>query len=649
MYRNFKVVAGGACPELASAEPLAKLGQPGIRDRRSRLQLRVARSAGPIYEQIMIRHTLLSFIFLGLLVAGIQCPVFAQVAPAALPPIGAEMFTTNVNGENAVPLGNYWDGVDSENDLHVPVMQGLVLNDVGRMVDTPIPSCPNFVDMNGDGLNDLVVADTQGFVWIYQNSGEKGKPKFTTGRFVPTSIGWVSKIHVCDWDGDGDNDIIIGTFYGDVVILQNFGSKQDWRFTRKMSVPRYVDPQFKVDDPQERLPQIMMGKQPLIKGNYLSPWICDWNKDGKPDLLLGEGTYSANSVRLFANSGSRLKPVFSEEREFYLAYGEGFEQLIPCVVDYNGDGLDDLIVGTRTGQIRLHKGTKKAVEGKDLVAAARGNLAPAILEYEGNLEIGGKEIFDTMAMPYPCDWNEDGLFDLLLGSTKGKIYIAINKGTKTEPKFPSAEPVKGTDVQKDMVAPANWVGGVIRVLWSNFIGGFCNSASLLSSEKEIALKPGVPIRPVSGDYFMYFRYVNNYPGWMQNNLAYAGFINQNLSIQHVVGGRLVFPHPSVNNFNFKIGKKYELSFSSIIEGRPAIWKFWAIEATTPGSETEAPVLELREASGNIPPSTTWVKRSYKFKCPSTFQTNLNYSFFFRMPEGECKFLVDGISLKEVGN
>jgi len=556
------------------------------------------------------------------------------------------MFTTNICGEDTVPLGNYWDGVDADNDLHVNVMESLVLNDVGRMVPTPISSYPNFADMNGDGLNDLVVADTQGFVWIYQNSGEKGKPKFTTGKFIPTFIGWVSKINVYDWDGDGDNDIVIGTFYGDVVIMQNFGSKQDWRFTRKMSVPRYVDPQFNVDDPQERLPQIMMGKLPLIKGNYLSPWICDWNKDGKPDLLLGEGTYSANSVRLFANSGSRGKAVFSEEREFYLAYGEGFEQLTPCVVDYNGDGIDDLIVGTRTGQIRLHKGTKKAVEGKDLVAAARGNLAPAILEYEGNLEIGGKAIFDAMSTPYPCDWNEDGLFDLLLGSTKGKIYIAINKGTKTEPKFPAVEPVKGTDIQKDTIAPANWMGGVIRVLWSNFIGGFCNTASLLTCEKETALRPGVPIRPVSGNYFMYFRYMNNYPGWMKNNLAYAGFINPNLSTEHVVGGRLISPNQT---FNMRIGKKYELSFSSIIEGRPAIWKFWATETTSPGTDIEAPKHEHREATGPIPPSSTWVKRSYKFKCPNTVQSNLSYNFFFRMPEGDCKFLVDGISFKEIGN
>jgi len=583
-----------------------------------------------------------SFILLAVLIAFVPRFVLAQTPPA---PAGTEMFSDENNGETTVPLGNYWDGVDGENDLHVPVIRGLVLNDVGRMLDMPIPSCPNFIDMNGDGLSDLVVADTQGFVWIFQNSGEKGKPKFTTGKFLPTFIGWVSKIHVCDWDGDGDNDIVVGTFYGDVVVLENSGSRIEPKFTRGMGIPRYVDPQFTMYDPHERLRQIMMGKLPLIKGNYLSPWVCDWNKDGKPDLLLGEGTYSANSVRLFVNTGSRMKPVFSEEREFYLAYGEGYEQLTPVVVDYNGDGIDDLIVGTRTGQIRLHKGSKKATEDKDFVAAMRGNLAPAILEYEGNLKIADKEIFDTMATVYPCDWNEDGLFDLLLGSTSGKIYIALNKGTKTEPKFPAAEPVKGTDVEKDLLAPASWMNGVIRVLWQNFIGGFCNTASLLTCEKEVMLKPDTPIKPVSGNYFMYYRYVHNYPGWMRNYLNPIGGI-PGVTAEHLVGGRLISPSQT---FILRLGKKYELSFSSILQGRPAMWGFWAWEPTTPGSDIEAPIMVTQKATGTIPPSTTWVKRSFKFKCPSVFQTNFNYIFYFRMPEGDCKFLVDGLSLKELEN
>jgi len=512
-------------------------------------------------------------------------------------------------------------------------------------VNTPMSSCPNFADMNDDELNDLVVSDTQGFLWIYVNSGEKGKPKFTTGTFIQTFLGWGAKIHVCDWDGDGDNDVVFGTFYGDIGILENTGTRKQWKFTRRMGIPRYVDPQFGVDDPKDRLPTLMLGKQTMILGNYMSPWVTDWNKDNKPDLILGEGTYSANSVRLLLNAGARGKPVFIEDRMFYLAYGEGFEQLTPAVVDYNGDGLPDLIVGTRTGQIRLYKGTKQAVEGRDMVAVIRGTLAPAVLEFDGFVKIGGKEIFDVMSFVYPCDWNEDELFDLLLGSTKGKVYIALNKGSKTDPKFMKAEPVKGTDVARDMLAPANWMNGIIRIFWRNFFGGYCNSALLFSVEKKLILKAGgQPILPVQGNTFMYFRYVNNYPGFTRNHLAYILPISKSPTVEHVTGARVIAPNCT---FELKRKHRYELSFSSILYGKPVIWDFWARELIKSGTQNTAPVWEHRSVSDRIPPSVGWQKRTYRFKCPSTVNSNYNYHFYFRMPKGNVRFLLDNLSLKEI--
>ena len=569
----------------------------------------------------------------------------ATVGVGLLADKGVNLFPWQCTGEKTVPLNNYWDGVDANNDLHVYVANSPVLNDAGRMVNTPMSSCPNFADMNGDGLNDLVVSDTHGFLWIYLNSGDKGKPKFTTGTFLPTFIGWGAKIHVCDWDGDGDNDVLFGTFYGDIGILENTGTRIQWQFTRNMGIPRYVDPSYGMYDSKDRLPTLMLGKQAMVLGNYMSPWVTDWNKDGKLDLILGEGTYSANSVRLLLNAGSRNKPVFVEDRMFYLAYGEGFEQLTPAVVDYNGDGLPDLIVGTRTGQIRLHKGTKKAIEGKDMVTAIRGTLAPAVLEFDGFVEIGGKEVFDVMSFVYPCDWNEDGLFDLLLGSPKGKVYIALNQGSKTEPKFPKAEPVKGTDTEKDMLAPANWFGNISnigRIVRSNFIGVYCNSAMLFSAEKELIFGEGsMPIRPVDGEYFMYFRYIHDYPGWMRN---FHWGMPISSSATHIPGARLI----SINgSLPLKIRCQYEFSFSSIVAGNSVRWTLRTGERVREATESAADQIEIRSVSDIIPPSADWQKRTYRFKCPNTVQSNLNYNLNFGMPEGDVKFMLDNLSLKEI--
>lgn len=604
-------------------------------------------SVGRLIPARIMAALTVALVMQGLVLAQTNAPAAGEAINQSLAGKSGNMFPAGFSGETTTNLGNYWDGVDADNDLHVNAANSLVLNDAGQMVNTHMSSCPNFVDMNDDGLKDLVVSDTHGFIWIYVNSGEKGKPRFTTGTFIPTFIGWGAKIHVCDWDGDGDNDVVFGTFYGDIGILPNTGTRMQWQFIRRMGIPRYVDPQFGVDDPQDRLPTLMLGKQAMVLGNYMSPWVTDWNKDGKPDLILGEGTYSANSVRLLLNTGSLNKPVFVEDHMFYLAYGEGFEQLTPAVVDYNGDGLPDLIVGTRTGHIRLYKGTQKAIEGKDMVAAIRGILAPAVLEFDGFVKIADKEIFDTMSFACPCDWNEDGLFDLLLGSTKGKVYIALNQGSKTAPKFPKAEPVKGTDVARDMLAPANWMNGIIRVFWDNFIGGYCNSAVLFSVEKELILKAGSPpILPVDGNNFMYFRYVDNYPGFTRNHMAYSGVlpVNKSTTVEHVAGARFIAP---LGAFNLKLKHQYELSFSSIVEGKPVTWAFWAWELIKPGTEETAPVHETHYAFDTIPPSAGWQKRTYRFKCPSTVQSNYNYSFYFRMPEGNVKFLLDNLSLKEI--
>lgn len=538
------------------------------------------------------------------------------------------LFPAAYSGEQTQPLGNYWDGVDDAGDLRVLTGSSWVLDDVGAMVDTAFPCSPNMADLNNDELPDLIVGDSAGFVWIYMNSGKKGEPKFTSGTFLHTFTGWTSRIHVADWDQDGDYDIIIGSFYGDVAILENVGTRQAYTFIRKMGIPRYVSPTHGVEDPKERLPTVQSGKARMLLGIYMVPWVADWNKDMKPDLILGEGTYSANSVRLCVNVGARGKPAFVPERVHYLAFGEGFEQLSPAVVDFNGDGVDDLLVGTRTGQIRMHKGGKKPVDDPNVAAALAGKVGPAILEFDGFLKIAGKEVFSPMSLVYPCDWNQDGLFDLLLGSTSGKIYLSLNKGkSKSEPDFPQAVPIKGVNTDKDLLGPANW---------GSSIGGVCNAALLLSAEKEVFMKAGAPpIVPVDGNYFMYFRYVKNYLGWM-----YTG-----QRPMYIMGARGIGAHHAV--LPMKKGKKYEFSFSSILIGKQVTWSMGTTETIKPATDTTPPVHAGRTVSDSIIPSSSWQKRIYTFACPLEVASNGTFSLGFSLPEGDCHLMLDNFSFKEL--
>jgi len=45
-------------------------------------------------------------------------------------------------------------------------------------------------------------------------------------------------------------------------------------------------------------------------GGNASPFLVDWNGDGKQDLLLGQYLYG--KIRFYANTGSSFDPVFED-------------------------------------------------------------------------------------------------------------------------------------------------------------------------------------------------------------------------------------------------------------------------------------------------------------------------------------------------
>jgi len=52
--------------------------------------------------------------------------------------------------------------------------------------------------------------------------------------------------------------------------------------------------------------------------------------------------------------------------------------------------------------------------------------------------------------PQIADWNEDGLIDLLVGDTNGKITLYINNGTKGNPDLTSKGYIKASGSSIDV-------------------------------------------------------------------------------------------------------------------------------------------------------------------------------------------------------
>ncbi len=161
-------------------------------------------------------------------------------------------------------------------------------------------------------------------------------------------------------------------------------------------------------------------------GNVFAPCTWDWDRDGKEDLIIGEGSYSANNIHLLLNQGSPTHAVFDDTNRFVIAYGDGREQLSPAVADYNGDGIPDILVCDRSGQVAVHLGKAWKKEAPEL----------PFKELIPNLSAGNPA---TIAVG---DMNGDGLFDLVFGKADGRIAMSPNTGSKTEPKFGSPEDIR---------------------------------------------------------------------------------------------------------------------------------------------------------------------------------------------------------------
>lgn len=375
----------------------------------------------------------------------------APAQPAA--PAAPRNLVGNGSFETSFRRENLWDGVDTTGYLGGDRGALPVLTTSGTIAETSMPLSVSVADMNTDGKLDIVTMDVVGYIRIFFNTGTPKEPKFTVGDLAGvflsrlsaqemTALGAVNstfrlggRLNATDMFKTGKKDLIIGNYGGEVLQLLNAGSAQAPVFRQPQDVGRTAIPTSK--DPNKKW------------GNVFAPVVWDWNRDGRDDLLLGEGSYSANNIHLLLNSGGGSKPVFEEGGRHVLAFGDGLEQLTPTVVDYNGDGRPDLLVSERTGKIAVY--LNKGEEWKSGEPVPELPFASFISSTTGTpLSFGGISTVST------GDLNGDGLFDLVVGKTNGRIAMSLNKGTKEEPKFEAPQEIKGTTGTPPMAMPSGW-------------------------------------------------------------------------------------------------------------------------------------------------------------------------------------------------
>ena len=209
----------------------------------------------------------------------------------------------------------------------------------GAILPAPVyDSFPALLDVNGDGLLDMLVGVGGGAVKYFKNTGTASQPQFTeqTGNnnpFASIVRQSYSFLAAGDVDGDGDDDLVVGQFG------QSGGAIQLWR-----------------NDGSGIFTQISGASNPFnsLEGtssspHYYIPYLGDFNGDGKLDFAVygKEG-----KIWLYQGNG---QGQFVQE-----VAGNPFKNLtfnIPFAAagDIDGDGDADFLIGDSGGTIRYFR------------------------------------------------------------------------------------------------------------------------------------------------------------------------------------------------------------------------------------------------------------------------------------------------------
>ena len=196
-------------------------------------------------------------------------------------------------------------------------------------------SAPAFSDLDGDGDHDLIVANRNGNVSYFENTGTPTAPAYTqrtdvANPFHSITMGTLSTLTLADLDGDGDLDLAAGTNDGDVAYHENIGT---------VTNPEYV---------------LRTGASSPLNGidagSYNSPVFADVDNDDDFDLVVGNWD---GGILYFENTGTTTEPGFTQRTDpdsplhgAFAGYWIGLE-----FADLNDDGHPDLIVGNDDGII----------------------------------------------------------------------------------------------------------------------------------------------------------------------------------------------------------------------------------------------------------------------------------------------------------
>lgn len=348
---------------------------------------------------------------------------------------------------------------------------------------------PTAIDWDADGDIDLVVGDEDGRVALVENTGEyrDERPVFLSPQYFrqeadTLKFGALATPVAYDWDKDGDEDILCGNTAGSIGYFENVGIAKDglpvWNAPVRLRVR---------GEAGSRKPfRVMAGPSGSIQGPCEAKWgyttfsIADWDNDGDGDIIYNS---ILSKIGLLINDGDALveRPWDTGQNEFpprwYWWQTPSTDALTqwrttPLAHDFDSDGKLDLVMLDQQGFLTLRRSSGPAerffvdendheIQLNSKTCGGSGRIKLALVDWDGDERLDllvnsenatwyrncqdrqGKIVLKRIgnlarrnvaghtSSPSVCDFNKDGLPDLLVGSENGRIYHIAHQECQT--------------------------------------------------------------------------------------------------------------------------------------------------------------------------------------------------------------------------
>ncbi|WP_303318440.1 VCBS repeat-containing protein [Flavivirga abyssicola] len=306
-------------------------------------------------------------------------------------------------------------------------------------------AAPAIYDWDDDGKKDLLIGEfasglesklgpVGNFVRVYQNIGTDSLPEFNdqfnyaraiddleTSSGTPLSVyTWCCLAFTPrfeDLDNDGFTDLLTGQFNPGYI---TWFRGSDEGFLPGIKLEEIYNPLIGYKSREYSLP--MTDPKGASYWTYSAAAFGDFDTDGDLDMIIGGA-----GLRFSENLGTKSAPKFGKRKQLKGLDGKPLDSsvlsgtlTVPYVVDWNGDGvLDILLTGhySEAGHaaVTFYQGVKISEEFQFKAGI------PLFTAKDGEKAFPGSWLNVSVA-----DWNNDGVNDLLIGTSVATLNGEFN-------------------------------------------------------------------------------------------------------------------------------------------------------------------------------------------------------------------------------